>query len=629
MCGLCGAFALHGEINPALRHSLPAMTDAIVHRGPDDAGHFSDSRAALGHRRLSIIDVSAGHQPMLDVAGRYQIVFNGEIYNHAELRGELEAKGYRFATHCDTETILNAYAEWGTGAPEQLVGMFAFAVYDTRESTLFLARDRLGKKPLFYAEFDGILHFASEVAALRASPHWNGETDDSRLDAYFALGYIPAPATIYRHVKKLEPGHWLLAREGRITGGQYWDVREFDSDTRDPATVADELDELLGRCVGDRLESEVPLGSFLSGGLDSGLIVSYMAEALANPPLTCSVGFGSREHNELEAAGLTARRFATQHHTELLEPDLAEVLPGIASAFDEPFADSSAIPTWYVCRMARRHVTVCLSGDGGDESFGGYDFRYLPHAWEESIRRRLPGAPARAFLRALGRIWPRRRWLPRFLRLGTVLDNLGGSSADAYFADLCFLKPRDVSLLIGGDMGRDPRSTWAYEAATADYKRCPSDSVIQRAEYADLKVYLPNDVLVKVDRMSMQHSLEVRCPLLDHRLVEFAFRIPTAVKMPDLEPKHLLRRLARRRLPQELLTLPKKGFTAPVATWLAGPFADAFADEVLGPNSYCSSVIDTARLRRWFEEHRGGQRDRSFPLWAAWMLERWHKAAGA
>ncbi|MHC4952308.1 MAG: asparagine synthase (glutamine-hydrolyzing) [Planctomycetota bacterium] len=626
MCGLCGAFGLHGDIDPSLHNALQAMNDAIRHRGPDEDGFFRDKRVALGHRRLSIIDVAAGHQPMSDPDGRFQIVFNGEIYNHLALRAELEPKGYEFRTHCDTETIIHAYAEWGTSCPERLFGMFAFAIYDAREGTMFLARDRLGKKPLFYAEFDGMLHFASEVASLRESPLWNGEVDRDLLEPYFALGYIPAPATIYRKVKKLEPGHWLLARDGRITTQSYWDVTDFDSDTRSTSEIADAVDALLGECVSDRLESEVPLGAFLSGGIDSGLIVSYMADALENSPLTCSVGFGDKEHNELEAAGLTASRFATQHHTEMLKPDLTEILPHIAPAFDEPFADPSAIPTWYVCRMARQHVTVCLSGDGGDESFGGYDFRYLPHAWEESIRRRLPGRPAQALLRALGRVWPRRRWLPRFLRLGTVLDNLGGDAVDAYFSDLCFLKPREVGQLIGSDIGRDPRSTWTYGAATDAYRRCPSDSVIQRAEYADLKVYLPNDVLVKVDRMSMQHSLEVRCPLLDHRLVELAFRIPMSSKMPDLEPKHLLRRLGKRRLPPELLTMPKRGFTAPVGRWLAERFADVWTDEVLAPNSFCSTVTDIELLRRWQKEHRAGQRDRSYPLWAAWMLERWHAA---
>jgi len=599
------------------------MADRLRHRGPDEDGLWHDGNAALGHRRLSIIDRSGGRQPLGNEDGTCQVVFNGEIYNHRALRRELVSRGHRFRTHCDTEAIVHAWEEWGTGCVERFEGMFAFAVYDSARRELFLARDRLGKKPLFWAELDGVIHFASEIKALRRSPAWRGETDPSVLESYLSLGYVPAPDTIYRGVRKLEPGHWLHLREGRVEVRPYWDVVVFDSDGRAEQDVLEELDALLQQAVAERLESEVPLGAFLSGGIDSGLVVSYMSRSMTDPPRTVSVGFEDAAHNELEAAGRVAARYATRHHAVTLAPVLEEMLERIVTGFDEPFADSSAIPTYYVCAGARRHVTVCLSGDGGDETFGGYDFRYVPHAWEDRARRLVPGAPGRAALRALGRIWPRSPRLPRALRLATLLENVGRDPVEAYYSDLCFLKPHDARQALGMAPDRDPRSSPVWEKVTAPYRTCPSPSPIQRAQYADLKVYLPNDPLVKVDRMSMQHSLEVRCPLLDHRIVELAFRLPTRTKMPGLRAKHLLKRLGERYLPPENLRLPKRGFTAPVARWLAGPDSTRFAEEVLSPGAAAADLLDQRVVRGWLEEHRQRRADRSYPLWAAWVLERW------
>lgn len=623
MCGICGAMSIRGPLDPAIRAALPAMTARIHHRGPDGQGFHEDERAVLGHARLAIIDRSGGAQPVGNEDGTVRIVFNGEIYNHHALRKELEGRGHRFRTVSDTEVIVHAYEEWGDRCPEHLDGMFAFAIQDDRRGDLFLARDRLGKKPLFWATFGDALHFASEIKALRESPAWLGDIDPDGLEEYLALGYVMAPRSIYRHVHKLEPAHWLRLHDGEIRTGRYWDVTDFDSDRRDRAQILEDLEERLGRAVSERLESEVPLGAFLSGGIDSGLVVSYMREALDQAPTTVSVGFDDAEHNELEAAERVARQWSTEHHSITLRPKLNEVLDRIVGAFDEPFADASAIPTFYVCGAAREHVTVCLSGDGGDETFGGYDFRYVPHAMECRARRFLPGAPGRALAGWLGRAWPRSAKLPRYLRLGTILENLGVTADTAYFLDLCFLKPRDTSALLGQAAAADPTASRLYEDVTAPYRRCPSPSPLQRAQYADLNVYLPNDPLVKVDRMSMLHGLEVRCPLLDHHVVEFAFRLPTETKMPNLKPKDLLRGLGRRRLPPENIDLPKKGFTAPVGNWMMGPFADAFRADVLDANAPASAHLDTAVLARWYEDHRNGVRDRSYPLWAAWMFARW------
>lgn len=626
MCGIAGVVALNGELSPAIRGSVAAMTAALAHRGPDGDGFHSSSFAELGHRRLSIIDRAGGHQPMANEDGTCWIVFNGEIYNHRDLRRTLEGKGHRYRTVSDTETILHAYEEYGPACVERLHGMFAFAICDTRRREVFIARDRLGKKPLFYAVLDGVLHFASEIKALRVSPAWRDDLDLSALEGYLSLGYFIAPHTAYRHVRKLEPAHWLRIADGRVEAKPYWDVTRFDDDVRDDDAILDEVDDLLRQAVTSRLESEVPLGAFLSGGIDSGLVVSFMAEAEGAGLVTTSVGFAERGHNELEAAGLTASRFNTRHYPTLLEPKLDEVFDALVRAFDEPFADASAIPTYYVSKVAREHVTVALTGDGGDESFGGYDFRYRFHALESSLRRFVPGVPGRQAARWLGSRWPRSNRVPRPLRAGNVLENLGRSEESAYYADLCFVKPWDARALLGQNDSRDPADSPVYEAVTAPYRRCPSANALQRAQYADLKVYLPNDPLVKVDRTSMAHSLEVRCPLLDHRIVELAFRIPADRKVRGKRSKHYLRELAQRRLPAELATLPKQGFNAPIGEWIGGRYREWFQSDVLGADSLVRSLVDTKVVTHWLDEHRRGVRDRSAALWTLWCLERWHRA---
>jgi asparagine synthase (glutamine-hydrolysing) len=625
MCGINGIVALNGTLAPAIAAAMPAMTVALRHRGPDGDGLYESPFAAIGHRRLAIIDCAGGHQPMSNEDDTCWIVFNGEVYNHKALRRELEARGHRFRTHSDTEAILHAYEEYGPACVEHLDGMFAFAICDTRRREVFIARDRLGKKPLFYAIFDGVVHFASEIKALRASPAWNGDVDLSALEGYLSLGYFLAPNTIYRHVRKLEPAHWLRVANGAIETRPYWDVTAFDTDERDDETVLGELDALLRDAVTSRLESEVPLGAFLSGGIDSGLVVSYLAETEGQGVVTASVGFTNDGRSELDAAALTAQHFGTRHYPILLAPRLDEVFDTLVRAFDEPFADPSAIPTYYVAKAAREHVTVALTGDGGDEAFGGYDFRYRFHALESRARRFMPGAAGRRAARWLGSRWPRSRHVPRALRAGNVIENLGWPEEAAYYADLCFVKPWDARALLGFGSSRDPAASPVYEAVTAPYRRCPSTSALQRAQYADLKVYLPNDPLVKVDRTSMATSLEVRCPLLDHRVIEFAFRLPAERKVRGRRSKHYLRELGSRRLPAGLASLPKKGFDAPIGEWIRGPYRSWFEREVLDANSAASSLIDTDLVRRWLREHCDEGQDRSSVLWTVWCLERWQR----
>lgn len=625
MCGICGVVSLAGPLDPRLESAIAPMTATLRHRGPDGEGFFRDGTAALGHRRLAIIDRAGGAQPMSNEDGSCWVVFNGEIYNHRQLRTRLIGRGHVYRTTSDTETILHACEEFGTGALSMLEGMFAFAVYDSRRRELLLARDRLGKKPLYYAVLGGALHFASEIKAIRASPAWDPTIDTSELEGYLSLGCSLAPHTIYRQVRQLLPGHWLRLRNGRIEQGRYWDVERFDDHPAHGADLLEEVEAQVRSAVVDRLESEVPLGAFLSGGIDSGLVVAFMSGAMGPGVATTSVGFSQAAHNELPAAALTARCFETDHHVESVEPQLDGILDRIVGAFDEPYADASAIPTYHVSRLARRHTTVALTGDGGDETFGGYSRRYVPHAVEGAVRPLVPG-PARALAGWMGARWPSHQ-LPRVLRFGTYLENLAHDPADAYYSDLCMVKPHVARRLLGLDPDRDPRSSPVYAAVTEPYQRCASPDPVQRAQYADLKIYLANDILVKVDRMSMQNSLEVRCPLLDHRLVELAFRIPRHRKLPGLKPKYLLRQLARRHLPSGLSDLPKHGFTTPIAEWLAGPCAPMFHDDVLHKGASVADLVDQDYVRRMFEEHRSARADHASALWAVWMLARWQKAA--
>jgi asparagine synthase (glutamine-hydrolysing) len=474
---------------------------------------------------------------------------------------------------------------------------------------------------------NGVFHFASELPALQRSPYWTGRLDLTGLEGYLSLGYFVAPSTVFAGVYKLPAASSLRVTHGEVRVEKYWDITEFDTDDRPDTEIVAEADERIGTAVRQRLESEVPLGAFLSGGVDSGLVVSYMADILEDRLVTASVGFAEPAHNELDAAGWTARHFGSRHYLEVIQPKLEEVLSPVVQGLGEPMADSSAIPTWYVSRAAKMHVTVALSGDGGDEAFAGYDFRYGPHAIEAVLRpmisRRLAGVP-----RWLGQRWPRSRRLPRLLRLGSVLENLGRDEAAAYYADLTFLKPSETRRLMGLSPDRDPALSPVYEAVTAPYLQCGSTDAVQRAAYADLKVYLPNNSLVKVDRMSMAHGLEVRCPLLDRRVVEFAFRIPAHRKQSVTESKRLLRQLAGRRLPSQLRDLPKRGFTAPVGEWIARRYSRMFQDEVLTNHSAISSHIDASDLRRRFNLHRSGRIDDGYALWSVWVLERWLQRFG-
>jgi asparagine synthase (glutamine-hydrolysing) len=625
MCGIAGFVDFSGHAQDAARARIERMTNIIAHRGPDGAGFFVDGHAALGHRRLAIIDVAAGQQPIGVADGQVQIVFNGEIYNYLELRRELEARGHSFRTHSDTEIIVVGYLEWGDAIAEKLNGMFAFAIWDARQRRLVLGRDRVGKKPLYYFRQGSFIAFASELKALVTGGSCPDTVDPEALDCYFSFGYIPAPKTIYHGVKKLRAARTLLVTEAGETERQYWQLAIGEPRPMTLAAATDEFEALLDEAVRCRLMSEVPLGAFLSGGLDSSLVVASMAKVSGRPVITNSIGFEDKEFNELGAASAIAKHLGTQHHEFLVEPKATDILEKIAWHCDEPLADSSAIPTWYVCEMARRNVTVALSGDGGDEGFGGYTFRYVPHMLEARLRAAIPALLRGPVFGTLGAIWPGSARLPQPLRLKTIFENLAVSDAEAYYRDLVWLRSEARDALYTPEFVRELKGFTPEETVLPFYTNGSGRTPLARSQYADIHFYMTDDVLVKADRMSMAHSLEVRCPLLDYRLLEFGTRLPDDLKVQGRSGKVVLRELAARRLPAEIRNLPKRGFSIPAAKWLRGelrPMAESLLFDAGRP---FAGVLNDRVVRSMWDEHVSATRDHSVFLWGLMMLSLWRR----
>ncbi|MBK1701764.1 asparagine synthase (glutamine-hydrolyzing) [Thiococcus pfennigii] len=623
MCGITGFVDFAGLDSDEARSRLKRMTDAIIHRGPDEEGAYVDSFAALGHRRLSIIDLSSGQQPMGAAGGQVQIVFNGEIYNFLDIRRHLEARGYDFRTHSDTEVILAGYMEWGEQCVEKLNGMFAFAIWDARNRRLFIARDRVGKKPLYYWRKGSLFAFASELKALRAGGLCPDGIDAEALDCYLTFGYIPAPRTIHTGVRKLQAARSLMVTESAEVQRQYWHLSFANPRERVLADAAEELDHLLHDAVKCRLMSEVPLGAFLSGGLDSSLVVSSMARSMDRRVVTNAIGFHERRFNELPAARAVASHLCTEHHEFVVEPQAASVLERIVHHLDEPFADSSAIPTWYVCEMARKNVTVALSGDGGDENFGGYTFRYLPHIAESRLRGILPTALRRLTLGPLGALWPGSAKLPRPLRLKTIFENLAVGDAEAFYRDLIWLRADTRAAVYSADFRAALRGYTPFEEIQPLYAGCDALDALGRAQFTDIHFYMTEDVLVKVDRISMAHALEVRSPLMDHRVIEFAAGLPRQVKVGAGRGKLVMRQLAAQRLPREIVEQKKSGFSIPAAQWLRGQLKGMAHDSIFTGRIY--DYLERNALRRLWDEHQAGSRDHSVFLWAVMMLGLWQR----
>jgi asparagine synthase (glutamine-hydrolysing) len=603
------------------------MTDTLVHRGPDDAGYFIDACIGLGHRRLSIIDVAGGRQPILSEDGTKAIVFNGEIYNYRLLRDALLHKGHRFQTQSDTEVILHLYQEVGEACVEQLRGMFAFAIWDQSERKLFLARDRLGKKPLYYAVHNGRCVFGSEIKAVIRDPAVPRELDLQALDHYFSLLYIPAPRTIFRHVCKLPPAHTLTITPSDVKLRQYWDVsfEPYEEAEVSEAFLVQRLQELLSEAVDLRLMSEVPLGAFLSGGIDSSTVVAMMAQIMQKPVNTSAIGFREEAFNELPYARLVAERWQTNHHEFVVEPQAVEVLEKLSWYYDEPFADASAVPTYYVSKMAREQVTVALSGDGGDENFAGYR-RYFYDRLENTLRGYFPAWTRRWVVGSLARMYPKADWLPQVLRAKTLLTNLSLSPAAGYFHTMSAFTEAMQQQLYTDDyyafLTRGPRALDLFQQY---FQQAHAFDPLSAIQYVDMKTYLADDILTKVDRASMANSLEVRAPLLDHQLVEFVARLPWHLKLRGREGKYILKQAVQTLVPHEVLHRRKMGFRLPIDQWLRGQLA-SFAEAHLEDLCQRQQMLFRPEyIRRLFREHRAGMRDHTAPLWALLMFQLWQQ----
>jgi asparagine synthase (glutamine-hydrolysing) len=623
MCGIAGIFhcSTPKPVDPA---RVTRMCDAMAHRGPDGEGVWTAPGVGLGHRRLSIIDLAGSPQPMHSADGRAAIVFNGEIYNFLELRRELEAGGAQFKTQGDTEVILAAWQRWGVDCLKRLHGMFAFAIYDLAERTLFLARDRLGVKPLFMAQLsDGSLAFASELKGLLAHPLLRREVDPLAIEDYLAWGYVPDHRSILQGVEKLPAGHYRLLKHGAEPAApiRWWDVSFAERRKGSDADLEAELLHHLREAVTSRMVADVPLGAFLSGGVDSSSVVALMAEASRDPVRTCSIGFDVAAADETEYADEVAALFATDHRKQTVAADDFAELGRIAAMFDEPFADASALPTWRVCRMARESVTVALSGDGADEALAGYR-RQVFHAHEERLRQVLPSAIRKPLLGGLGAIYPKADWAPQFLRAKTTLLSLARSGEEAYANALSVTTPALRHSLYSGELATKIGDYRAEEAVIRTMRDAPARSGLDRAQYADLTFWLPGDILTKTDRTSMAVSLEAREPLLDHRLVEFAAMLPEHLRVKGGQGKYLMKRAMRRYLPERILYRPKQGFVTPIADWLRGPLAgDARA---IGSSATLARTgwFDGKRIARLAEAHIAGRSDHSRLLWQLLVLDR-------
>ena len=622
MCGIAG-FAESSRVDQPLdleagRGLLGRMCDAIRHRGPDDAGMLVDEGIAIGMRRLSIIDLATGHQPIHNEDRTVWIVFNGEIYNFRELRHELEGQGHRFYTGTDTEAIVHAYEEWGPAAISRLRGMFGLAIWDTRTRSLLLARDRIGIKPLHYATLGGRLYFGSEIKSILCAPGLSRAIDPDALDHYLSFLYTPRDRSIFRAIDKLPPGSLLTWHDGRVAIERYWSIPVADTFGGTEAEAVPALKSVLADAVKSHLVSDVPLGAFLSGGIDSSLVVGLMAEASGAQVKTFSIGFDEPAYDELEHARRVARHFDTDHHEFVVKPDAIGILDDLIAHFDEPFADASAIPTWYVSQLARQHVTVVLSGDGGDELFAGYD-RYLPHPRLSAVDRFSPRALRRAAAMAAGR-------LPHGARGRNFLRHVGRDRRERYLDSIRFFGADEKPALFTQDLwkalsGQDPEATLARRFSRYDH--LPWLSQMTRF---DAETYLPEDVLVKVDRMSMAHSIESRVPLLDNRVIDFAFALPPHLKIKGTRRKHILKEVAATLLPPSILARPKQGFGVPLDAWFRGDLRELFSETLLSPRTLGRGYFDGGFVRRIVTEHVSGKRDHALRLWQLVVFERWQQA---
>ena len=621
MCGIAGIYH-PGTPKPVEPQRIAAMLAPQAHRGPDGEGIWTAPGVGFGHRRLSIIDIAGSPQPMQD--GALSVTYNGEIYNFAELRAELTGKGARFRTEGDTEVLLHGWRAWGPGLLDRLNGMFAFALHDGDSGSLFLARDRFGVKPLHYVELsDGSLAFASELKGLVAHPLLRRVPDITSVEDYLAYGYVPDDACLVAGVKKLPAAHFMLIERGKAVPPprRYWDISFANRATGSAARLGEELLDRMRAAVRSRMVADVSLGAFLSGGVDSSAVVALMAETSRAAVTTCTIGFDEAGHDERGHAAAVAARFATDHHVRVVAADDASLIDTLAVQFDEPFADASALATYQVCALARQHVTVALSGDGADEAMAGYR-RYRFHAAEERVRGLLPADLRRQAFGALGRWYPKADWAPRPLRAKATLQALGMDGDEAYARAVGVTAPELRAGLFSADARRSLNGHRAEDRYVAAMRGAPARDALDRAQYADIRIWLPGDILTKVDRTSMAVGLEAREPLLDHRLVEFAATLPASMRLRGGTGKWLMKRSLEHHLPRDILYRQKAGFVTPVSAWFRGPLAEDAAALSRSPVLAQTGWFEFATLARLAADHRAGRADYGRTLWQFVMLEK-------
>ena len=620
MCGICGIFETQYE-KIVQKSTLKAMADTIRHRGPDDDGFYACGGIGLAHRRLSIIDLAGGHQPLANEDETIWIAFNGEVYNFEELNRQYLSSGHQFRTRSDTETIVHLYEELGDECFSKLRGMFAIALWDGRRKRLLLARDRLGKKPIYYSWDGRRLVFGSEIKALWKAGGISKEMDLEALSDYFSYLYVPAPKTIYKHVRKLQAAHYLVIDKSGIRETPYWDIRFDETRQLSEAEWCDEFLAEYRTAVKSRLVSDVPLGAFLSGGVDSSSVVALMNE-FQRPVTTCSIGFSREAYDESGDARQFAARLDANHFEQIVEPRAIDLVSKLAWHYDEPFADSSAVPTYYVSKVAREHVTVALSGDGGDENFAGYR-RYKLTMWEDRLRSFVPTPVRRTVFGPLGELYPKLGWAPRVVRFKSTFQSLSRiSPIEGYFYGISSCPPAMKSRLLTAEVRQKLNGYDSADVLRYHYDRAGSADPLSRIQYVDMKTYLVDDILVKVDRASMANSLEVRCPLLDHKLMELIAQIPSGLKLNNGQGKYIFKRALERVLPNDVLTRKKKGFSMPVAEWFRGELKDFAHDAMFGRQD---SILSRPFLTQCWTQHQRGQRDWSALLWSVMMFKAWQE----
>jgi asparagine synthase (glutamine-hydrolysing) len=616
MCGISGFMYFDGA--PAGERTIRAMSDVQKHRGPDESGVYVGNGVALGHRRLSIIDLSSGQQPLTNEDSTIWISFNGEIYNYLDLNRNLQAS-HRFRTRSDTETIVHLYESSPETFVSQLRGMFAFALWDETNRTMILARDRVGKKPLYYYLDQHKLVFGSEIKSILQHPGLKLDIDDFAVSDYLSLGYIPAPKSIYRSIRKVRPGHYLRVRPGKVEEVQYWDLSFRCSENRSEKEWCELLLDEMTSAVKIRLMSEVPLGGFLSGGIDSSAVIATMSTLLTQPVKTATIGFEEQGFDESRFARQVSQHLQTEHHERVVTPQKIQTIEKLSWHYDEPFADSSALPTFFVSQVAREKVTVALSGDGGDENFAGYS-RYFMDQQENRMRKTVPRSIRKMVFGPLGAIYPKMDWAPRFVRAKTTFQSLAFDHVDGYFESVSTFRQYEKPSILSGDLQCRLKGYDSADVFRDYYNSVDADDPLSRIQYVDIKTYLTDDILTKVDRASMANSLEVRCPLLDHKLMELTASMPSALKLKGTVPKYIFKKAMEKYLPLDIIHRSKMGFGIPLSDWFRNGIRDFTRAHILErEDPYLSKPF----VEKIWNQHQSGYRNRGTELWNILMFRLW------